>query len=199
MSKGRRVLVAGLWALLSAGILTALIVSVHGPGASPLARAAAPPPPELLPAVWHEAPRAVADVAWTDADGRPVRPAHFAGKPLLLNLWATWCAPCVREMPMLDALAGMTAGAVSVVVLNQDRDRAAARRYWDERGFANLAFHLDPGLAAFSGFGVRGLPLTLIVDAEGREIGRMEGIAEWTAPEVVEWLTALAPGTGGSG
>ena len=186
MRSGRR---AVMVALLSAAVSAAAIVAVSGLGSS----AAAPrPPEELLPAVWHAAPRAVAPLSWTDAAGAPAALADFRGRPALLNLWATWCAPCLREMPMLDSLAGALGGALSVVALNQDRDAAAARAFWAGRGFAHLELFLDPGLSAFAALGVRGLPLTLLIDAEGREIARLEGVAEWTAPEVEAYLRALA-------
>ncbi len=189
MSKGRRAIAIGL---LSSVVSAAVIVVILGPGSTPQSRfAAARPSDELLPAVWHDAPRAIPPLAWVDADGGPAGLADFAGTPTLLNLWATWCAPCVRELPMLDTLAGETKGALAVVALNQDRAGDTARRYWAERGFDNLALYLDPGLEAFGTLNVRGLPLTLIVDSEGREIGRLEGIAEWTAPGVVAFLKSL--------
>ena len=191
MRSGRR---AVMVALLSAAVSAAAIVAVSGFGSSAGTDAAAAPrpPEELLPAVWRDSPRAAAALSWTDAAGAPAALADLKGRPALLNLWATWCAPCLREMPMLDSLAGALGGAVSVAVLNQDRDAAAARAFWAERGFAHLELLLDPGLSAFKALGVRGLPLTLIIDAEGREIARLEGVAEWTAPEVEAYLRALA-------
>ena len=186
MRKRRRVTVIGLFSLLAAGVATLIVSDVDFRATPP---AAAPrPPADILPAQWHDEPRPAPELAWVDAAGEPARLADLAGRPALLNLWATWCAPCVREMPMLDALAGASGGAFSVVALNQDRDAAAARRFWREGGFAHMALWLDPGLAAFGALEVRGLPLTLILDAEGREIGRVEGVAEWTAPAVAAWL-----------
>lgn len=191
MRSGRR---AVMVALLSASVSAAAIVAVSGLGSSAGtdAAAASRPPEALLPAVWHGAPRAAAALSWTDAADAPAALADFRGRPVLLNLWATWCAPCLREMPMLDSLAGALGGALSVIALNQDRDAAAAREFWAGRGFAHLELFLDPGLAAFKALGVRGLPLTLIIDAEGREVARLEGVAEWTAPEVESYLRALA-------
>ena len=191
MRSGRR---AVMVALLSASVSAAAIVAVSSLDSSAgTDAAAAPRPPEaLLPAVWHDSPRAAAALSWTDAAGAPAALADFKGRPVLLNLWATWCAPCLREMPMLDSLAGALGGALSVIALNQDRDAAAAREFWAERGFAHLELFLDPGLAAFKALGVRGLPLTLLIDAEGREVARLEGVAEWTAPEVESYLRALA-------
>ncbi len=187
MSKGFRAVMIGLSSALAAGV----IVFVFGPDSSP--RDGAPrPSATALPAVWHDAPRKIPGVAWTDAAGAPARLGDFAGRPALLNLWATWCAPCLREMPMLDALAGEAEGAFSVIALNQDRDVESARRFWRENGFAHLALFLDPSFEAFGALAVRGLPLTLIVDARGREIARVEGAVEWNAPEIARWLKALS-------
>lgn len=193
MPTHRRTVAAAVAGACIAVAAAAAIVAVRDRGSTPHPSAeAARPSAEVLPAVWHERPGPVPAFAWTDADGAPVALADFAGTPVLLNLWASWCAPCIREMPLLDALAGETRDALAVVVLNQDRDAEAARRFWAERGFQNLALYLDPGLAAFKALSVRGLPLTLVVDAAGREVARLEGIAEWTAPEIVGWLRAFA-------
>lgn len=174
-------------ALAALAVSAAAIVFVSRSGSSPPR-----PPAAVLPAQWSGAPREAAALQWEDAEGAAVGLADFAGKPLALNLWATWCAPCVREMPALDALAAVSGGVFSVVALNQDRDRAAARRFWEDGGFRHLALYFDPPLAAFAAFGVRGLPLTLLIDARGRELGRVEGAVEWTAPEIAAWLRALA-------
>ena len=187
MSKGLRAVMVSLSSALAAAVV---IVFVFGSDSSSR-DGAARPSEALLPAVWHDTPRELPDIAWTDAAGAPTRLGDFTGRPLVLNLWATWCAPCLREMPMLDTLAGEAAGAFSVVALNQDRDTESARRFWKERGFVHLALFLDPSFAAFEAFSVRGLPLTLIVDAEGREVARVEGIAEWNAPEIARWLRAF--------
>ncbi len=177
----------------AAALLALVIVSVLDFGAiEPSGSAAAArPAAAILPAVWHETPQPVADFAWEDAGGASVKLADFAGKPVLLNLWATWCAPCIHEMPLLDALAGDADGEFAVVVLNQDRALPDARAWWEERGFAHLRLYLDPGLAAFRALSVRGLPLTLLIDARGREVGRVEGVAEWTSPEIAAFVRGL--------
>jgi thiol-disulfide isomerase/thioredoxin len=164
------------------------------PGTTALAR----PDMELLPFSWHDAPRPVEDFAFTDADGAELKLSDFRGRTVVLNLWATWCAPCLREMPMLEGFARETAGpGLAVIALNQDRGGLkAARPFWDEHGFESLALYLDPGFAAGSALKANGLPLTLLIDPQGREVARLEGIAEWDAPEVVGYFKALA-GTAG--
>jgi len=175
----------------AAALLALVIVSVLDFGAPPTGSAAVRPASAILPAMWHETPQPVADFAWEDADGAPVKLTDFIGKPVLLNLWATWCAPCIREMPMLDALAGAADGGFAVVTLNQDRALPEARAWWEEREFAHLLLYLDPGLAAFRALNVRGLPLTLLIDARGREVGRVEGVAEWTSPAIAAFVRGL--------
>lgn len=194
MPKNRRPIPAraAALALAALAVSAAAIVFVSGLGSSPQRAGPPRPPAAALPAQWNDPPLEIAELEWQDAGGAPVRLADFAGKPLALNLWATWCAPCVREMPLLEALAAASGGAFAVVALNQDRDRAAARRFWEDGGFSHLALYLDPPLAAFAALGVRGLPLTLLIDAHGRELGRVEGAVEWTAPEIAAWLHALA-------
>ena len=111
---------------------------------------------------------------------------------VLVNLWATWCAPCRREMPSIDRLAAQLQGddfavvAVSVDLGGEDK----ARAFYDEIGVTNLPFYIDPPArigAAFKGFG---LPLTVILDANGRELGRLLGPAEWDSPEAIELVQA---------
>jgi thiol-disulfide isomerase/thioredoxin len=116
-----------------------------------------------------------------DPQGRTLDMAGLKGQPVLLNLWATWCAPCVVEMPMLDDLAQELDGAVRVVTVSQDLgtpDRIT--RFFDQGGFKRLEPWLDPdgavGLAAES----QVLPTTILYDAEGREVWRVVGEYDWS-------------------
>ena len=153
---------------------------------------AVPPPSQaLLPFVWHPAPRPLPVLAFTDPAGTPASLADFAGGMVLVNLWATWCAPCLREMPTLDALAREVPD-LTVIALNQDRGGiAVAGPFWEEHGFTALALYLDPGFAAAGALEARGLPITLFVDRNGNELARLEGIAAWDAPEVVAYFRAV--------
>ena len=115
-----------------------------------------------------------------DPQGRPTSLAAFRGRPLLVNLWATWCGPCVVEMPHLDRLAASQAERVQVLAISQDTDgREAVTRFFAARRFAALQPYLDPQLAIMMALRVDTLPTTILYDAEGREVWRMTGMAEW--------------------
>lgn len=125
------------------------------------------------------------DVAFATASGGEMRLSDFRGKTVLLNLWATWCAPCVKELPDLDALqASMGGETFEVVALSSDREGAAkVEPFLDQLGIRRLTAYLDPASEATRAFSPRGLPTSILIDADGREIGRLEGAASWDAPE----------------
>jgi thiol-disulfide isomerase/thioredoxin len=121
-------------------------------------------------------------VAFTAPDGKPVTLASFKGKPLLLNLWATWCAPCVAEMPTLDAVAGTLAPKVQVIAVSQDLQGAAkVTPFFAAKKFANLKPYLDPKLGLSLAYQAN-LPTTILYDSAGKEVWRMTGGYEWNTP-----------------
>ena len=126
-------------------------------------------------------------------DGTTRTIADYAGKGVVLNLWATWCVPCVAEMPALDALAAAVASAgVVVLPISSDRGGAAAvERFYRERGVKHLPVVLDPAGAAARALGAKGIPTTLLIDSKGRERGRMEGAADWASAESVALAKSL--------
>lgn len=131
------------------------------------------------------------DVVFTGADGRDVTLADFAGRPLLVNIWATWCAPCKAEMPTLDALAALEAGNISVIVVSQDLEgRKLVGPYFAENDFANLEPYIDPdnGLLSSMGGNVQ-LPTTILYDSGGKEVWRVAGGVEWDDAEMAKLLT----------
>ncbi len=137
-----------------------------------------------------QAPKAV----FTGADGRDVTLVDFAGRPLLVNIWATWCAPCKAEMPTLDALAVLEEGRVSVIAVSQDLEgRAPVSAFFDKVGIANLEPYTDRDNALLAAFDNNiALPTTILYDSEGREVWRVIGGVEWDDAEMAKLLTEAA-------
>ena len=189
MRTGKRTALA---ALAVAAIAVATILAGKFEGSTPVTSELFPRPAgRLLPFIWHDAPKPLPEIAFAAPDKTPASFGDFTGGITLVNLWATWCAPCLREMPMLNALAG-TVEDLKVVALNQNRGgMAVAGPFWEEKGFANLALYLDPTFSAAGMLVERGLPLTILLDRDGQEIARLEGIAEWDAPEVIAYFQVL--------
>lgn len=131
--------------------------------------------------------RELPDVGFVDGDGRPVKLSSFRGKVVLLNVWATWCAPCREEMPALDRLQARLGGpAFEVIALSIDRDRLpAVKEFYLQTGIKELSVYVDVSGQASSELRVTGIPTTLLIDERGREIGRKIGAAEWDSPEVI--------------
>ena len=138
-------------------------------------------------------PKPVPELTFFDAEGNEVRLADFQGKVVVLNLWATWCAPCRREMPSLDRLQAELGGAgLEVIALSLDRgDVAKIREFFEELGIASLAIYQDPEARAGRELGAPGLPTTIVIDRTGQEVGRLLGPAEWDSDEALAVIRAL--------
>lgn len=118
-----------------------------------------------------------------DPKDQPVTLATFRGKPLVVNLWATWCAPCLVEMPSLDRLAGQLDGKAQLIVVSVDLEgRRAVTPYFEKMAFKNLQPYLDKENVLPLGVKAAGLPVTLIYDAKGKEVLRVNGPMEWDSP-----------------
>jgi thiol-disulfide isomerase/thioredoxin len=121
--------------------------------------------------------------AFTAPDGKTVKLADFKGQPLLVNLWATWCAPCIKEMPSLDRLAARSKGKLRVMVVNQDAAKEGAdpvAAWWARAKLANLEPYRDAKNNLGFAFGGGGmLPTTVLYDAKGREVWRIVGGMDW--------------------
>lgn len=118
--------------------------------------------------------------SFTAPDGKTVSLADFKGKPVLLNLWATWCAPCIKEMPTLDALAAREGGAITVLTVSQDLGgKAKVDPFFKAHGFTHLKPYLDPKLGLSTALQAN-LPTTILYDSTGHEIARVMGGFDWT-------------------
>lgn len=149
-------------------------------------------------------PRRLPPLSFTDAAGKAMSLKDFEGRTILVNLWATWCVPCRKEMPALDALQGTLGGPdFQVVTINLDtRDPDKPHAFLKEIGVKNLSFFADPGTKSFQALrGVGrgfGLPTTLLVDGKGCEIGFLAGPAEWSSEDALALLRAAKAGAKGS-
>jgi thiol-disulfide isomerase/thioredoxin len=182
-----------LWA--SAGVL-ALAVGAVGAYLSlrPAGQSEPAPPAAHAPSGFvfrvHDAPRPLPELAFEDGEGRKHSLSQFGGKVVLLNVWATWCAPCREEMPALDRLQQKLGGpGFEVLALSIDSAGAAAvKRFYEEIGVRSLAIYIDATTRASASLGTVGVPTTLLIDRQGREIGRRTGPAEWDGPQAVRMI-----------
>jgi peroxiredoxin len=134
-----------------------------------------------------EDPTPLPDVSFVDGDGTVRTLADFKGNGVVLNFWATWCVPCVAEMPALDRLRAHLAGrGIEVLALSSDRGGAAVvRAFFAKHGIEHLPVTLDQGLSAARALGVQGLPTTVLIDGTGRDRGRLVGAAEWDSQDAI--------------
>lgn len=151
----------------------------------------------LLPA---DPPQSLKSLAFNGPDGKPMTIADHAGKTVLLNLWATWCAPCRAEMPALDALQKEKGSdAFEVIAVNVDAgDDVKPKKFLGDIGIEKLGFYRDSTLALFNDVKTRGLalglPVTMLIDGEGCLVAHMNGPAEWSGPDAKRLVeAALAP------
>jgi thiol-disulfide isomerase/thioredoxin len=135
-------------------------------------------------------PRVVEDFFFYDSDGRVVRLSSFRGKVVLLNLWATWCPPCIRELPALDRLQGKLGGE-SFMVLSLSLDRSGRKiveRFFRRLKIRNLSLFVDPGHATGAAFPIDVLPATFVIDRDGRMVSFLRSYADWDAPEAEDMI-----------
>ena len=138
----------------------------------------------------HDTPKPVINVRYLTEDGSRGDMEDFRGKLILVNLWATWCVPCREEMPTLDALqAELGSDRFEVVALSIDRAGSpVVRRFYDEIGVTNLKIYVDKTMLSMTALRTVGLPTTILIDAQGEELGRLVGPAEWDEREMVSFL-----------
>lgn len=171
------------WRLgLLAGVVAAALA-----GAAMVVGAAGGPPPltggygayEPLPE-----PKPAPSTAFLDPDGRPIKLDAYRGSLVLLNVWATWCAPCVKELPSLDRLQAALGGdRFRVVLVSVDRKGLeVAAPFLEKLGVERLRTASDPQSELARALGAAGLPISVLIDAEGRILGKMLGDAEWDSP-----------------
>ena len=143
--------------------------------------------------VFHEVAKDLPAETLTDLDGAERSLSEWQGQWVVLNFWATWCAPCRKEMPSLERLAASQTetGAAVVTVATGRNPPPAIKRFFDEIGVENLPVILDPKSALARKMGVLGLPLTVILNPEGQEVARLIGDAEWDSADAYAMIEAL--------
>ncbi len=190
-----RVLLASLGAAALVGGGVGTYVSLNRPGEAPGALTVAPAQSGSSIIRMHAEPRELPRIAFQDGKGRSLTLADFRGKTVLLNIWATWCPPCREEMPSLDRLQKALGGpAFEVVALSIDTGGAAVvERFYKEIGIGALAIYVDSTMRAAGELRTPGVPATLLIDAEGRELGRHAGPAVWDDPEVLKLVARHLP------
>ncbi len=148
-------------------------------------------PPSMMP--LNEKPRSLKPVSFVNAEGSDFDLSHWRGKFVLLNIWATWCAPCREEMPTLDNLQQQLGGRdFEVVALSIDRAGVGVvEKFYKKIGIKHLSIYVDQTMKASTDLGAYGLPTTLLISPEGLELGRLAGPATWDSPEMVSFLRDL--------
>lgn len=156
----------------------------------------------MAPLIIKPEPVLLPEFTFMDAEGEPKSLADFKGKVVLLNIWATWCVPCREEMPAFDKLEAKLGGKdFQVVAVNIDKGGAAkAKPFLKETGATHLSLYTDSTGKLFSTVKAVGMPTTLLIDREAREIARLVGPADWASPEAVAVIEAAiaAPQPGSS-
>jgi thiol-disulfide isomerase/thioredoxin len=157
-----------------------------GPGSNPLSTG------EMAAFVFKATPEVLPEIKFQDASGNERSLAQWRGKVVLLNLWATWCVPCRKEMPALDRLQKeLGSDRFEVVAVSVDKTGiGGAKKFLDELKVERLAAYADSNVRLTAALKAVGIPTTLLIDAEGREIGRLTGPAAWDSEDAKRLIRA---------
>ena len=201
------------WSLIATGSLATAILLLflrleYGPTSLSPEQAAREPalaahptvPGKPLELSVFEQPRPVPELRIQDDQGHELTLADFRGRVVLLNVWATWCVPCRQEMPTLDRLQARLGGKdFLVMALSIDRKGVeAVRGFYREVGVEKLAIYVDPSGKGSRSLAIPGVPTTLLIDREGREVARKMGEAQWDSREMVSLVERTMRGQSAS-
>ena len=171
--------------LLAASRTLLAIGCLYGTGAAPVHAGPAMPKPMVAQKPAKTEPA----VAFTDASGRHAL-AAYKGHYVLLNMWATWCGPCVAELPALAKLKASVPG-LTVLAVDMDKGQVDAAGFLKSHNAAALGSLRDTDITLMRSFGAFGLPTTVLIDPKGNVIGRAEGPAEWASPESISYFKSV--------
>ena len=136
-------------------------------------------------------------ISLADTTGQSVELSELHGKLVIVNMWATWCGPCLREMPSLERLQSRLGERIAVLAVSEDRGgNKTVEPFIAKLGLKSVKIYIDPKSEVGHAFGVRGLPTSFLIDREGKVLGRVEGAAEWDSPKILGVLEPLLSGDG---
>ena len=169
-------------------LLLALLAFSASPAMAQVGTQAIAPPAKFVPA-----PGMVGTFMFEDLKGVEQSIMPYVGQSVLVvNFWATWCPPCVKEMPSLDRLAALTKGTnIRVFAIAEQAEIAEVSGFFTRAKIATLTPYIDRKMQAGHAVPMRGLPTTIIIDSGGRMIGHVEGDLDWAAPDVVAWIRSI--------
>ena len=176
--------------IISLAVIAALVMGVlYGKGLLSVHQGIAPPA-SLSALVLEKTPKTAPNVHFADAMGGRHALDAFRGRYVLLNLWATWCAPCVAELPSLARLAAHAPG-LKVLAINTDHEKVDAAGFLKSHGAGSLPVYLDSERMMLRSFVVPGLPTTVLIGPDGKVVARAEGPAEWGSLEAVSYFKRI--------
>jgi thiol-disulfide isomerase/thioredoxin len=179
--------------VLCAALIVAVAVYLfQGAGRKVADAPAAETASTLAAFIKHPAPKDIAAFSFADGKGAPLDLSHWKGKVVLLNLWATWCAPCRKEMPELAQLQKLLgSNDFEVVAISEDLKGAeASAAFLKDSGAENLALYVDQKMAGLAALKSIGLPTTILIGRDGKEIGRLLGPADWASMDAQDLVKA---------
>jgi thiol-disulfide isomerase/thioredoxin len=151
--------------------------------------------PRLGEFIPNSPPIPAPTISVVDLAGNTVSLSEFAGRFVLINFWATWCEPCLREMPSLERMQSRLGDQITVVAISEDRGGSkTVEPFINKLGLKSFKTYLDPKSDAGRAFKVAGLPTSFLIDREGRVLGRIEGAAEWDSPKLLGVLKSFLGG-----
>jgi len=173
------------------------LLAAPAPAATDAGDADIPDRTKLGEFVPSSQPFAAPTISLTDSDGHTLELSELRGKLVLVNLWATWCEPCLREMPSLERLQSRLGERIAVLAVSEDRGgNKAVEPFIAKLALKSVKIYIDPKSEVGHAFGARGLPTSFLIDREGKVLGRVEGAAEWDSPKILGVLEPLLSGDG---
>jgi thiol-disulfide isomerase/thioredoxin len=177
------------WSRIGTVLLPLVLLGAGTTGEDGAVRVERPRLGEFIP---NSPPTPAPTISLVDLAGNSVSLSDFIGRLVLVNLWATWCEPCLREMPSLERMQSLLGDKITVVAISEDRGGSkTVAPFINKLGLKSFTTYLDPKSDAGRAFKVAGLPSSFLIDREGRVLGRVEGAVEWDSPELLGVLKSV--------